>query len=281
MDIYDIDIKCHQQDTDYYCSAASAQMILRSLGNGIIDQAVLYSKGYNYNCPARWGSFEDPLNGLHGIVRAGGVDPTGLESMLNNYDHSFLNPPLGIITGNQFNIHEETNQYRMTGEIVTALINNKTPVAVLVKQASHWVVARGVHIEDGKRFTLLGVSINDPWPPLPYNIPQGDILPPPHTDDDICGTVGDTIQSPDEYIAAREWRDEWLTPVAFIPHTIPTTVAVFNEPQLMQRIGDFIYFYHKIIRKLISSSTLKTLAGSPLIRLRYMACLNIRVMRLP
>ena len=248
MDIYDIDIKCHQQDTDYYCSAASAQMILRSMRNGIIDQAKLYSDGHNNNCPGKWGSFEDPLSGLHGIVRAGGVDPTGLECALNINGQSFTNLPIGIID-NKFNIHEEIDQDQLMYEIVTNLINSKTPIAVLVKQASHWVVARGAHIDGdpNRMFTLHGVIINDPSPPLPYNIPQGDKLPPPHMDNDICGTVGDTIQSSDEYIATREWLDEWLTPVAFRPYSIPTTVAVYNEPQIMVKLGNLVYYSHKFI----------------------------------
>ena len=34
----------HQQDTDYYCGAACAQMVLDSLGAGLLDQNVLYDR---------------------------------------------------------------------------------------------------------------------------------------------------------------------------------------------------------------------------------------------
>jgi hypothetical protein len=124
------------------------------------------------------------------------------------------------------------------------LINKKTPIAVLVKQASHWVVARGVHIEGDpvKKFTLLGVNINDPSPPLPYNLPRGENHPPPHTDDDVCGTPDNTSN---EYIGLGEWMEGWLTPVAFIQGSIPTTVAVYNEPQTIEMIGDLAYYRHK------------------------------------
>jgi len=31
---------CHQQDTDYYCGAACAQMVLESIGAGLLDRMI-------------------------------------------------------------------------------------------------------------------------------------------------------------------------------------------------------------------------------------------------
>ena len=33
-----LSVPYHQQDTDYYCGAACAQMVLHSLGTGLLDQ---------------------------------------------------------------------------------------------------------------------------------------------------------------------------------------------------------------------------------------------------
>ena len=39
----------HQQDTDYYCGAAVAQMILGSIGSGILDQNTLYNSNHAHS----------------------------------------------------------------------------------------------------------------------------------------------------------------------------------------------------------------------------------------
>ncbi len=265
MKIYDIDIKCHQQDTDYYCSAASAQMMLRHFGNGIISQDELYSYGYKNNRPAKWGSFKDPHNGLNGISGNGGVDPTGVEIMLNHNDHSNSNTRGGLKHG-RFKILENTDKNRMTRDIVTILVDKKIPMAVLVKQASHWVVARGAHIDGdpvaGDNFTLFGMTINNPSPPLVYNLPQGAKRPPPHTDNDICGTIGDTIGSSDEFVSYAEWEDDWLTPVGFTQNSTPSMVAVFKVPYKEKKLGRIELVKHKFIPEkniIIDAKVLKSI----------------------
>src|SRR5512135_3322898 len=39
----------HQQDTDYYCGAACAQMVLDSIGTGILDQDDLYADNHSHS----------------------------------------------------------------------------------------------------------------------------------------------------------------------------------------------------------------------------------------
>lgn len=39
----------HQQDTDYYCGAACAQMTLDSIGAGILDQVGLYNANHAHS----------------------------------------------------------------------------------------------------------------------------------------------------------------------------------------------------------------------------------------
>ena len=38
----------HQQDTDVYCGAACAQMVLDSIGSGLLSQDDLYTDGRNH-----------------------------------------------------------------------------------------------------------------------------------------------------------------------------------------------------------------------------------------
>jgi hypothetical protein len=263
--VYDINMKCHQQDTDYYCSAASAQMLLRHFGNGIISQDELYSYGYKNNSPAQWGSFNDSDNGLYGISRNGGVDPTGVEMMLNHNNYSNIHAP-GAPKQGQFKILENTDRDRMIRDIVTILVDKRMPMAVLVKQASHWVVARGAHIDGdpaaGEDFTLFGMTINNPSPPLVYNLPQGAKRPPPHTDNDICGTTGDTIGSSDEFVSYEDWEDDWLTPVGFTPNSTPSMVAVYKTPYTMKKPGKVRSAEHSFIPKkniIIETKALKTI----------------------
>src|ERR1035438_10747361 len=52
----------HQQDTDYYCGAACAQMVLDSLGAGLLDQNVLYNDNHSHSTTeAGWYTAPDGL----------------------------------------------------------------------------------------------------------------------------------------------------------------------------------------------------------------------------
>ena len=44
-----LSVPYHQQDTDYYCGAACAQMVLASLGTGLLDQDQLYSDNHSHS----------------------------------------------------------------------------------------------------------------------------------------------------------------------------------------------------------------------------------------
>ena len=44
-----LSVPYHQQDTDYYCGAACAQMVLDSLGAGLLDQNQLYSDNHSHS----------------------------------------------------------------------------------------------------------------------------------------------------------------------------------------------------------------------------------------
>ena len=45
----DLTTQYHQQDTDYYCGAACAQMVLAQIGAGLLDQDNLYADNHNHS----------------------------------------------------------------------------------------------------------------------------------------------------------------------------------------------------------------------------------------
>ena len=45
----DLAVKYHQQDTDYYCGAACAQMVLDSIGAGTLNQDDLYADNHSHS----------------------------------------------------------------------------------------------------------------------------------------------------------------------------------------------------------------------------------------
>ena len=45
----DLAVQYHQQDTDYYCGAACAQMVLEQCGSGLLSQVDLYNDNHNHS----------------------------------------------------------------------------------------------------------------------------------------------------------------------------------------------------------------------------------------
>src|SRR5258708_32600379 len=45
----DLTVSYHQQDTNYYCGAACAQMVLDSIGAGLLDQDDLYNDNHTHS----------------------------------------------------------------------------------------------------------------------------------------------------------------------------------------------------------------------------------------
>ena len=44
-----LDVQYHQQDTNYYCGAACAQMVLAQIGAGLLDQDDLYDDNHSHS----------------------------------------------------------------------------------------------------------------------------------------------------------------------------------------------------------------------------------------
>jgi len=45
----DLAVQYHQQDTNYYCGAACAQMVLEQCGSGLLNQTDLYNDNHNHS----------------------------------------------------------------------------------------------------------------------------------------------------------------------------------------------------------------------------------------
>jgi hypothetical protein len=61
--VNDLVVPYHQQDTDYYCGAACAQMVLGSLGLGLLSQDTLYNDNHTHSTlESGWATAPD---GLH------------------------------------------------------------------------------------------------------------------------------------------------------------------------------------------------------------------------
>jgi len=55
-------VQMHQQDTDYYCGAACAQMVLETIGAGLLDQDDLYADNHSHSTLAPgWYTGQDGL----------------------------------------------------------------------------------------------------------------------------------------------------------------------------------------------------------------------------
>ena len=142
----DLPTQYHQQDTDYYCGAACAQMVLQQCGVGLLGQAGLYSD-----------------NNSHSTTETGWyTGPDGLTWTLNNRQSSkyFVLDALNTEDAISRMIAWTIHHYRVS------------PVAMVFGSA-HWVVVRGytASAEPGSSgdvgYTISGFDINNPDPQNP------------------------------------------------------------------------------------------------------------------
>jgi hypothetical protein len=73
-----LQVAYHQQDTEYYCGAASAQMVLDSIGTGLLGQGGLYTDNHNHSRD------ESQLTDAWGNPILWATAPDGLEWTLND-----------------------------------------------------------------------------------------------------------------------------------------------------------------------------------------------------
>ena len=187
----DLGTPFHQQDTNYYCGAACAQMILDSIGSGLLDQTYLYNINHAHSAPGWYTS------------------PSGLNYTLN----ALMPPPPKF---DSFFIVEVANTELAGSEnIVRTLRFFRVATATLVWGTGHWVVVRGAKTtadpaQVGVAYAIEGFYINNPWPPTPSASNPALAPPPPHADPDACGTGG-ARGIANEYVTYSDWQSSYFT----------------------------------------------------------------------
>lgn len=187
----DLNTPYHQQDTSYYCGAAVAQMILDSIGSGLIDQAVLYNLNHSHSASGWYTS------------------PAGL-----NYTLNLLMPPPPTFNS-FFVIDNSSTEADGSAIIVSTIANFGVATGTLVYACGHWVAVRGVKtsvdpIGTEGSYSIDGFYINNPWPPTPSFYNPALAPPPPHADPDACGSGGDRGVA-NEYVSYSDWQSTYFT----------------------------------------------------------------------
>lgn len=210
--VEDLVVGYHQQDTDYYCGAACAQMVLSEIGAGIIGQADLYASNHSH-------SVAEP-NWYTG--------PDGLTWTLNN-----RRPPSFT---NSFVLFDLANEDAISRKIVWTIHHYHVAPVALVYGWAHWIVVRGYDASAAPTssadtsYSINAFNVNNPWPPTPTPAP-----PPPHTAGDVCGTGGMRGVA-DEHISYSTWRSTYMTGVPS-GHWAGKFVAVCDPEPPPRQVG--------------------------------------------
>jgi hypothetical protein len=180
----DLTTQYHQQDTDYYCGAATAQMVLQQCGAGILGQVGLYSD-----------------NNSHSTTESGWYTaPDGLTWTMNNRQSS-----------KYFVLDALATEDAISRMIAWTIHHYKISPIAMVYGWAHWITVRGYTASAAPSnsgdvgYTISGFDVNNPWPPTPMPGP-----PPPHTAGDVCGSGG-TRGVADEHISYTTWKADYMT----------------------------------------------------------------------
>jgi hypothetical protein len=137
-----IDTPYYTQDTNYYCGAASAQMVLDSdnLGIYVSPQSDIYNYIHSHNICGGWAS-----------------DPEGLKDALNHYAAGAA----------WFNWYAPTDQDAGNNKMAQTIDQFDVPPIALIYGSAHWVVVRGVYTSaqptTSPAYDIYAFYVNDPW----------------------------------------------------------------------------------------------------------------------
>jgi hypothetical protein len=194
-----LDCRYHTQDLTDSCGAAVALMISRflKLPYSNLDQ-------------------KNDRNTLKQSTAIDGVitSPAALGSFLNQKND------LASFVDKQSSSFEELNR-----QIIQSLLFRRTPVAVTVFAAGHWIIVDGFQTSadpgSGNPYSLGGVWIHNP-------VENGDGSPPPHSDNDDCGSGIQDTGVEKEFVTARQWR-LLTTATQKSPFKVLQLASVFEE----------------------------------------------------
>lgn len=233
---HELTVRLHQQDEDDYCAAACAQMIYNYTNKILEDQSILYENGTQKNNPARWGRFDDPNE-----PDLKGIDPTGLTYILNTLygnSHGLLNPFSGPYS--PFSVVDSAVPYTLCESITKNLTSFHVPIPVLVYDAAHWILVRGVMLSSDPNTTtspaiIEGFYINNPWPPCRCNVPQGYTVAPPHAETDACGcNLMPNYGISNEFVKLNFWLSTYLKTTSYPGTNGPQAVAIMFNPPIIK-----------------------------------------------
>ncbi len=200
-------VRFHQQDdhgTDFYCGAASAQMVLDSISAGLLHQQVLYTESQAHSAPD--------------LGMTWYTAPDGLEFILNNHK------PVGFPT--TFTLWALDTEEAISRKLCWAIQRGVAPIA-LVEGGAHWLVVVGFTasaVPTGSMDTAYTIQSFDVFNPFPVTPAGG---PPPHLPNgqDHCGTGYNfgAVYRGDEYetsfyvppgaTGGDGWQTEYMTSV--------------------------------------------------------------------
>ncbi|QSQ22724.1 hypothetical protein JY651_47795 [Pyxidicoccus parkwayensis] len=187
-------VPMHQQDTSYYCGAACAQMVLETIGAGILDQDDLYSDNHS-----------------HSTIESGWyTGPDGLQwTLLDRRPPSFTN---------YFALYALDTEDLISRKLCWTIHHYQVAPIALVYGWAHWIVVRGytasAHPASSadNSYTIDAFDINNPWPPVPSEANPALAPPPPHSAGDGCGTGGDRGVA-NEHVTYATWQSTYMTGV--------------------------------------------------------------------
>ena len=188
MTVENLAVPYHQQDTDTYCGAACANMVLAQMGATLASQDVLYTDARNHT--AELGAWYNP--------------PDGLQWVLNDRR-----------PGGWFALFSLDTEDALSRKLVWTLHHYQVAAVALVFHGNHWVVVRGYDAtaapatSDDVTYTINAFDINNPWPPVPSFYTPGS-APPPHGATDGCGSGGMRGVA-NEHIAYLTWQSQYMT----------------------------------------------------------------------
>jgi len=202
----DLTVAYHQQDTDYYCGAACAQMVLDEVGAGLLNQDNLYNENHS-----------------NSVIESGwATAPDGLQHTLNH--EAPAGNPAGLPHGHPYFALDALSSEDSISRMLAWTIHywQVAPIS-LVFHAQHWIVVRGYTASaaptsySDNSYSISSFDVNNPWPPVPsFGPPSNPALapPPPHSATDSCGTGGGRGIA-NENVSYTAWHDTYMTGVNF------------------------------------------------------------------
>jgi hypothetical protein len=216
-----VTVPYHQQDTDVYCGAACAQMVLDSVGAGLLNQDDLYTDERNHT--SELASWYNP--------------PDGLQWVMND------RRPAGF--GGWFALFALNTEDAISRKLVWTIHHYQVAPIALVLKGDHWIAVRGYEASAAPTssadtsYTITAFEVNDPWPPVPsfYAPPvPPPPPPPPHGGTDGCGTGGNRGVA-NEHIAYATWQSTYMTGNKYGTLWNGRNVAVCDPDPPAERLG--------------------------------------------